>query len=191
MIPGGHVQQQGVETVADACLLLDELIPRVHQQFEVGVEVRRVHDRQVDRIEGSQRRLDGKAGRSKIHTDSERTNTSSASLTLSWLLYDSGARSANLENARQLLSAAASTLDATVQNVFFSALQAYYNTQAARAAYDRALALGMPKTRVVPYLAEAAYDLNDYTRVRALMQELGNWQSLPRLRPVITYWNRT
>jgi hypothetical protein len=36
-----------VETVADACLLLDELIPRVHQQFEVGVEVRRVHDRQV------------------------------------------------------------------------------------------------------------------------------------------------
>ena len=78
--------------------------------------------------------LDGKAGRSKIHTDSERTNTSSASLTLSWLLYDSGARSANLENARQLLSAAASTLDATVQNVFFSALQAYYNTQAARAA---------------------------------------------------------
>ena len=33
-----------------------------------------------------------------------------------------------------VLSAAASTLDATVQNVFFSALQAYYNTQAARAA---------------------------------------------------------
>ena len=33
-----------------------------------------------------------------------------------------------------MLSAAASTLDATVQNVFFSALQAYYNTQAARAA---------------------------------------------------------
>ena len=78
--------------------------------------------------------LDGKAGRSRIHTDSEKTTTSTASLTLSWLLFDSGARSANLENARQLLSAAASTLDATVQSVFFSALQAYYNTQAARAA---------------------------------------------------------
>ena len=70
-------------------------------------------------------------------------------------------------------------------------LQSLGQAQAARAAYDRALALGMPKTRVVPYLAEAAYDLNDYTRVRALMHELGNWQSLPRLRPVIAYWNRT
>ncbi len=78
--------------------------------------------------------LDGKAGRSRIHTDSEKTTTSTASLTLSWLLFDSGTRSANLENARQLLSAAASTLDATVQSVFFSTLQAYYNTQAARAA---------------------------------------------------------
>ncbi len=78
--------------------------------------------------------LDGKAGRTRISGDSEHSTASSASLTLSWLLFDSGARSANLENARQLLSAAASTLDATVQNVFFSALQAYYNTQAARAA---------------------------------------------------------
>lgn len=91
--------------------------------------------------------LDGKAGRSKIHTDSERTNTSSASLTLSWLLYDSGARSANLENARQLLSTAASTLDATVQNVFFSALQAYYNTQAARAAVVAAQESEKPAAR--------------------------------------------
>ena len=41
-----------------------------------------------------------------------------ASLTLSWLLYDFGARSANLENARQLLSAASLTLDSTVQTVF-------------------------------------------------------------------------
>ena len=78
--------------------------------------------------------LDGKAGRNRVRTDSETTTSSNASLTLSWLLFDSGARSANLENARQLLSAAASTLDATVQSVFFSALQAYYNTQAARAA---------------------------------------------------------
>jgi outer membrane protein len=37
-----------------------------------------------------------------------------------------------------LLSAAASTLDATVQSVFLGALQAYYNAQAARAAVTAA-----------------------------------------------------
>lgn len=70
-------------------------------------------------------------------------------------------------------------------------LQSLGQPQEARAAYDRALALGMPKTRIVPYLAEAAYDLHDYSGVRTLMHELGDWQSLPRLRPVIAYWNRT
>ena len=83
--------------------------------------------------------LDGKLSTSRVRTNAENTIPSSASLTLSWLLYDSGARSANLENARQLLSAAASTLDATVQNIFFTALQSYYNTQAARAAVIAAL----------------------------------------------------
>ena len=78
--------------------------------------------------------LDGKTGRSRLSSNSAHSTASSASLTLSWLLFDFGTRSANLENARQLLSAAASTLDATVQSVFFSTLQAYYNTQAARAA---------------------------------------------------------
>ena len=55
-------------------------------------------------------------------------------LTLSWLVFDSGARSANGENARQLLAAAAATQDATVQSLFLSALQAFYTAQATRAA---------------------------------------------------------
>lgn len=66
--------------------------------------------------------------------DSVNTTTRSASMTLSWLLLDFGTRTASLENARQLLLAAASTYDATVQIVFLNALQAYYNVQAARAA---------------------------------------------------------
>ena len=82
--------------------------------------------------------LDGKASTSQTRTDDEKIKQRSGSLTLSWLLYDSGARSANLDNARQLLSAASSTLDATVQNVFLSALQSYYNAQAARAAVTAA-----------------------------------------------------
>ena len=69
--------------------------------------------------------------------------------------------------------------------------QALGETGAARDAYDRALALGLPKTRIVPYLAELAYDLGDYASVRALMNDLGDWQSLPRLRPIIRYWSKT
>lgn len=84
--------------------------------------------------------LDGKVIGSRLNSEgSGITTQNSASLTLSWLLYDFGARAANLENARQLLSAAALTLDATVQNVFLNALQSYYNTQAARAAVTAAL----------------------------------------------------
>jgi TolC family type I secretion outer membrane protein len=83
--------------------------------------------------------LDGSVTGSRVRSDGQNSNQRSASLTLSWLLYDFGARSAKLETARQLLAAASSTLDATVQSVFQSALQAYYNTQAARAAVIAAL----------------------------------------------------
>ena len=70
--------------------------------------------------------------------DSQSTTQRNASLTLSWLLFDFGARSANLEVARQLLYAATATLDSTVQSVLLAALQSYYNAQAARAAVTAA-----------------------------------------------------
>ncbi|WP_288131881.1 TolC family protein, partial [Accumulibacter sp.] len=82
--------------------------------------------------------LDGQLSASRVRIDSQTARQRNASLTLSWLLYDFGARSANLEIARQVLSAASSTLDATVQSVFLNAVQAYYNTQAARAAVNAA-----------------------------------------------------
>ena len=82
--------------------------------------------------------LDGRIAATHSRTDGQSTDLRSASLTLSWLLYDFGARDANLEYARQLLSAASSTLDATVQSVFLTALQSYYNAQAARAALTAA-----------------------------------------------------
>ena len=63
----------------------------------------------------------------------------SAGVTLSYLLYDFGARSANLDNARQLLVASIATQDSTVQAVFLAAVQAYYQTQASYAALDAAL----------------------------------------------------
>lgn len=83
--------------------------------------------------------LDGKLGASRNRSSGDTDNQRNASLTLSWLIYDAGARSADLENARQLLAAAAASLDATVQTVFLGALQSYYNAQAAQAAVSAAV----------------------------------------------------
>lgn len=62
----------------------------------------------------------------------------SMGLTLSYLLYDFGARAANLESARQLLASVSATQDSTVQNLFLAAVQAYYQTRASEAAFEAA-----------------------------------------------------
>jgi len=59
----------------------------------------------------------------------------------------------------------------------------------AQAAYEKASALGLPATRVLPYLAQLSFERGDYAQARALVQSLGNWSALPRLRPVIEYWS--
>lgn len=58
----------------------------------------------------------------------------------------------------------------------------------AQEAYERAQQLGMPATRVLPYLAELSFAQRDFTKTRQLMQQLDDWSALPRLRPVIDYW---
>lgn len=78
--------------------------------------------------------LSGSVSASRNWTDSAGRSSpydqNSAGLTLSYLLYDFGARDATLENARQLLAAAAATQDSTVQAVFLAAVQAFYQAQA-------------------------------------------------------------
>jgi TolC family type I secretion outer membrane protein len=59
-------------------------------------------------------------------------------LNLSYLLYDFGARAANLESARQLLTSVSATEDSTVQTLFLTAVQNFYQTQAAIAALEAA-----------------------------------------------------
>jgi len=66
-------------------------------------------------------------------------NQRSVGLNISYLLFDFGSRAANLEAARQLLTAASSTQDSTVQSIFLAAVQSYYQTQAALAALDASL----------------------------------------------------
>jgi TolC family type I secretion outer membrane protein len=65
-------------------------------------------------------------------------NQRNVGLSLSYLLYDFGARSANLESAKQLLAAAGFTQDSMVQTIFLAAVQAFYQTQATLAAQDAA-----------------------------------------------------
>lgn len=65
-------------------------------------------------------------------------NQTSASLSANYLLYDFGGRAATLENARQLMAALAATQDATLQGVFLSAVQAYYQRYASEAAVTAA-----------------------------------------------------
>lgn len=78
--------------------------------------------------------LDASANATRFQYDDGSYNRRSAALTLSWLLIDFGQRSANVENAQQLLNAAAATQDATVQSLFLAALQTYYTAQATQAA---------------------------------------------------------
>lgn len=58
----------------------------------------------------------------------------------------------------------------------------------AQAALQRSLTLGQPKTSVVPYLAELAYLMGDYVRVRQLLQELSDQQVKPAMRILIDLW---
>jgi len=78
--------------------------------------------------------LSARATGSRIFTEARDYNQNSAALTLSWLLFDFGQRSANVDYARQLLNAALATQDATVQTLFLAALQTYYTAQATQAA---------------------------------------------------------
>lgn len=62
----------------------------------------------------------------------------SAGVTIGYLLYDFGGREAGVENARQLLVAANATRDSTLQSIYYTAVQSYYNLLSARASVEAA-----------------------------------------------------
>ncbi len=65
-------------------------------------------------------------------------NQQSATASLNYLLFDFGARESNVENSKQVLAAANATQNATVQKVFLSAVQAYFQFLAAQEAVTAA-----------------------------------------------------
>jgi len=74
---------------------------------------------------------------SKIGSQAQVNTTSrNASLSVSYLLFDFGGRSASLENAKQLLIAANATRNSTLQNNLLVAVQGYYALLSARASVE-------------------------------------------------------
>lgn len=63
----------------------------------------------------------------------------SNSLNLTWTLFDFGARSADVDSQKALLRALAQTGNATLQNIFLTTAQDYYNAVAAQAQAEAAL----------------------------------------------------
>jgi tetratricopeptide (TPR) repeat protein len=57
-------------------------------------------------------------------------------------------------------------------------------------AYQRARELGLPASRVVPYLAELAFARRDYATVKSLLATMQNWEGLSRLQPVLRFWGQ-
>ncbi len=76
----------------------------------------------------------------KVSTVATSTNTNqqSATASLNYLLSDFGAREANVENSKQVLVSANATQNATVQKVFLSAVQAYFQYMAANESVNAA-----------------------------------------------------
>lgn len=62
----------------------------------------------------------------------------SAGVSLNYVLYDFGARTASIETAQHVLAAANAAQDTSIQTVFLAAVQAYYQTFAAQAAVQAA-----------------------------------------------------
>lgn len=71
-------------------------------------------------------------------SSSNDTTRASASITLSYLLFDFGARGAALDAARALLDAARHTRNATLQRVYLDAVTRYYDWVAAAGSVDAA-----------------------------------------------------
>lgn len=60
---------------------------------------------------------------------------------------------------------------------------------AAAQCYEKALALGLPDTRVRPYQAQLCFEQGDFPKVQRLMRSMQTHNAQPKLRPVIDYWS--
>jgi outer membrane protein len=102
--------------------------------------------------------------------------TDDAALSLSWTLFDFGARSANARAANYLLDAAAAQLDRTSQGVVYDTVQAYFGVVAA----DAALAArrdAESAARTSLEFAKGRFDVGVATRADVLQAETAYGQA--------------
>lgn len=169
-------------TVYDVLEVVDLALcqnPRTREAWaSARVQAAQVGLAQADFLPG----VDARLSTTRARSDGQNETQYNASLTLSWLLYDFGARTANVEVSRQLLSAASATLDATVQDVFLAAFESYYNAQAARAAVSAALE-SEKASRASLAAAEVRYQVGSGTPAdRLLAQTAWSQATLDRIR---------
>lgn len=69
-------------------------------------------------------------------------------------------------------------------------LNALGDTEGAHAAFEQALAAGIPAHRVLPLLAEHAFGRRDFNTVRALLVPLKAWHGMMRTEKVLQLWQR-
>ncbi|MGQ9850205.1 MAG: tetratricopeptide repeat protein [Aggregatilineaceae bacterium] len=67
-------------------------------------------------------------------------------------------------------------------------LHALGRSEEAKRNIQLALDLGMPKHRVLPYLAEFAFQRREFRQVRQMLNAMRDAPITPRLRPVLDYW---
>jgi outer membrane protein len=86
--------------------------------------------------------IQGSGGHDATRTSGVSTvsNLASASVSVSYLLYNFGGRHAGIESARELMIAANASANATVQNLFLNAVKAYFGVLSAAASVKARIA---------------------------------------------------
>ncbi len=99
-------------------------------------------------------------------------------------------RNYTLNNALQHAETASTDNNADPGLLFLSAriLDALGRFEEAIHKMHRAIALGLPHHRALPYLAEMAFERGDYKTTWAMFKEIADTPVTPRLRPVVDYW---
>lgn len=79
--------------------------------------------------------------------------------------------------------------DAGVHFLRGRVLHALGRPDEAWSAFDQAVVLGLSESKVLPYLAEIAFQRRDYAQVRQLIAQLGERHVPQSLAPLVGYWS--
>ncbi|RQH07101.1 tetratricopeptide repeat protein [Paraburkholderia dinghuensis] len=148
----------------------------------------------TQRILAERARLDGKSQPAATGDERRLANKELAGL-YSELIYEQLVKGDVYRNAAEQADAYASAAleadpsDASLWRLRGRLALDQRNLDMAEEMLQRAIDCGFPRERMLPYLAEVAYQRRDYARVRELLAEVEQHGSLPTLRAVLDYWH--